>query len=83
MPSGAAVDNLKCAYGIDSTKIGEKTFAHINAESSRGLSFNWVATAGSHKVWFKLDTENSTGDSNVQNNLTEKTFSVSGSGGLI
>jgi len=82
-PSGAAVDNLKCTFGIDAAQIGERKFAHINAEAPRALSFTWVATAGTHKVWFKLDPENNTGDSNVQNNLIEKTFSVSGSGGYI
>jgi hypothetical protein len=83
IPSGAAVDNLKCTFGIDAAQISERTFAHINAGASRLLSFTWVATAGTHKVWFKLDPNNTTGDSNIQNNSIEKTFSVSGSGGSL
>jgi hypothetical protein len=79
IPSGAAVDNLKCTWGIDASNISERTFAHINAETPRTLSFNWVAAAGSHKVWFRLDPEKKTSDINTQNNYIEKSFTVSGS----
>lgn len=77
VPSGAAVDNLKCTYGMGAAQLGERVFAHINAGAVRELSFNWTATAGSKKVWFKLDPNKKTGDSNVQNNYIEKSFSIS------
>jgi subtilase family serine protease len=80
MPSGAAVDNLECAWGIDGTTIGQKTFGHLNANATSGLSFNWTATAGYHIVFFKLDPSFVLSDSNHANNTIQKSFIV-GSGG--
>jgi subtilase family serine protease len=80
MPSGAAVDNLTCTWGIDGTVIGQKTFGHLNANATIGLSFNWSGSAGYHTVFFKLDPTFVTGDSNYSNNNTQKSFIV-GSGG--
>lgn len=79
-PSGAAVDNLKCTYGIGAAQQGERVFAHINADAVRELSFNWTAAAGSNKAWFKLDPNKKTGDSDYQNNYIEKSFTISGGG---
>jgi hypothetical protein len=80
IPSGAAVDNLKCTYGIGAATLGERVFAHINAGAVRELFFNWTAVAGSNKVWFNLDPEKKTSDVNFQNNYIEKSFTISGGG---
>lgn len=81
IPSGAAVDNLKCTYGIGAAKLGERVFAHINAGAVRELIFNWTAVAGSNKAWFELDPEKKTADENYANNHIEKSFTIAGGGG--
>jgi hypothetical protein len=75
---GGAVDNLKITGGIDSSKIFERTYAHVNADLQRTDSFTWVAAAGSHTAWFELDPGHTVGDSNYGNNRIEKAFTVSG-----
>lgn len=76
IPSGEAVNNLKCTWGIDGTIIGQKTFAHLNANATTGLTFEWTATAGNHTAWFELDPDHLLGDTNYSNNRIEKTFSI-------
>lgn len=79
------VQNLKVAYGIDDNKIGEKSFANVGSNSLKEgkthAYFNWIASPGSHKVWFELDPTHTTADTNHANNRVEKTFNV-GAGAL-
>jgi subtilase family serine protease len=77
-PSGAAVDNLKCTWGIDSTTIDQKTFGHLNAGATTGLIFEWTATSGNHTVWFELDPDHAQNDSDYSNNRIEKQITVAG-----
>lgn len=78
VPAGAAVNNLKCTWGIDGTTIGQKTFAHLNAGATTGLSFVWTATSGDHTAWFELDPAHALGDSDYSNNRTEKSITIGG-----
>jgi hypothetical protein len=73
---GGAVDNLKITGGVDGTNIFERTYSHINADLPRTDSFSWIATAGSHTVWFELDPAHTCGDSNYNNNRVEKAITV-------
>lgn len=74
--TGGSLDNLKCSWGIDSTTVGQKTFAHLNANATTGLSFDWTATTGNHYVWFRLDSDNQVGESNTLDNYIQMSFYV-------
>jgi len=73
---GAGVDNLFCIGGVDTVRIFDRTFAHIDAGKKRTLVFNWAATGGSHTVWFELDPDRSKKDRNYSNNRVEMTINV-------
>jgi subtilase family serine protease len=75
---GAAVSNYKITGGVDGTKIFERVYASIAADKVKTDSFKWTAAAGDHKVWFDLDPEHKSGDTNWANNKIEKAFTVSG-----
>lgn len=74
--TGGSLDNLKCSWGIDSTTVGQKTFAHLNANATTGLSFDWTATMGNHYVWFKLDSDNQVAEPNTLDNYIQMSFYV-------
>ncbi|MBD3792069.1 MAG: hypothetical protein IE918_07995 [Campylobacterales bacterium] len=73
------LDGLVVSYGIDSTKLGEKSYKEGD---SNYLFFNWIAVPGTHKVWAQFDPLHTTGDTNYNNNWAEKTFEVSSEGSL-
>lgn len=75
---GAAVSNYKITGGVDGAKIFERVYASIAADKVKTDSFKWTAAAGDHKVWFELDPEHKSGDSNWANNKIEKTIDISG-----
>lgn len=75
-PVGAIVTNYKTVGGIDTPQIFQRVFASIPADAVRTLSFKWTATAGNHTVWFELDPEHKSNDTDYTNNRIEKAFVV-------
>lgn len=73
---GVAVDNFKIIGGVDDTRIVDRTFAHLNMGASRTQSMSWTAAAGSHTIWFEIDPDHSSGDTNYTNNRIEITLNV-------
>jgi hypothetical protein len=71
----ALVSNLNVIGGVDDSTILVKNYSFPSNNWSP--SFNWIATEGSHKVWFVIDPDNKTEDVNHNNNRIEETFSVS------
>lgn len=78
LSGGAAVDNFKIIGGVDSTRIVDRVFAHVNADTGRAQTMNWTATAGSHTIWFELDPDHLKHDSDYTNNRVEITLNVEG-----
>ena len=70
------VDNLKVIARIDSTKIFETIYPHLNKLEEKTVSVNWTATLGNHRIKFKIDPENTSGDVNQDDNKVIKDFSV-------
>ncbi|NCN64601.1 MAG: hypothetical protein GW779_00665 [Candidatus Altiarchaeum hamiconexum] len=73
------VKNLGNVY-IDYTKVEividnftDYMFVHLNANSEKNLSFNWIVTEGEHTLTVSIDPENVTNETNKTNNkLTKK-----------
>jgi subtilase family serine protease len=75
---GAIVNNLKLIAGVNETQIVEKIFVGIANGGTRKQNMNWVASAGSHTVWFELDPDRSQKDGNYNNNRIEMTINIGG-----
>jgi CARDB len=67
--TGGTVLNLVVHGGVDETRTYNRTFARIDDGETRSVSFNWTATAGSHRLWLNIDPDNVSGDANMYDNL--------------
>lgn len=72
---GGAVTNLKIIGGMGNNQLFERVYASIPADRVRTDSFTWTAVPGSHTVWFELDPDHASSDSNYANNRVENSFS--------
>lgn len=82
-PVGGAVSNFKITGGVDGTKIFERKYASIGAGIQKTDSFKWIAVGGTHNVWFELDPDHTSGDSDYSNNKITKSVAVSSSNGIV
>jgi hypothetical protein len=82
-PVGGAVSNFKITGGVDGTKIFERKYASIGAGIQKTDSFKWIAVGGVHNVWFELDPDHTSGDSDYSNNKITKSVTVSSGSGII
>jgi hypothetical protein len=76
---GTGVANLKVIGGVDGSIKYNHIFPHLNSQAKQSVSFTWQATAGTHTAYFKIDPDNTSGDTNTGNNLTQIQFTVAGS----
>jgi hypothetical protein len=74
---GGKCENLTVIGGVDGVKLYEKVFATAHADQVQTASFDWPAVAGIHSVWFKLDPEHKTRDTDFTNNKLQGTFIIS------
>jgi hypothetical protein len=76
---GAQAANVQIIGKIDNVQKFTRTFDHMAADETQMVFFSWSATAGNHKITFKLDPLNVAHDTNADNNVIEKQFEVKSS----
>jgi subtilase family serine protease len=75
--TNAPVDNLKIVAKIDGVAIKETDIAHKETGWNNSYVATWIAlTAGTHKLQFILDPNQTTGDTDYSDNTYEYTFSI-------
>lgn len=82
-PAGGAVSNFKIIGGVDGAKIFERKYASIGSDVLKTDSFKWIALSGTHDIWFELDPDHTSGDTNYSNNKITKNITVVSGAGII
>jgi len=76
---GGAVNNYKITGGIGEQRFFERTYASIAADKVKTDSFKFTfPNGGNYFVWFSLDPDHTSGDSNYANNFIKKAITFSG-----
>lgn len=79
-PDQGPVTNLKVIGGVDGNQLYEHIFTSVPSSGDTKASFSWIAMATESDccstVWFELDPDHTTGDSNYNNNRIEKVVDV-------
>lgn len=79
---GGSAAGFRVIGGVDSTQLVERNYTSIPADTVRVVTFTWTATAGNHLIWFRIDPDNSAGDSDYGNNYKEAPITINADTGV-
>ncbi len=76
---GGPSTNVMVVGKIDGKQVWSKTFPSLTTDQYEWVSFQWVATPGSHQIDFQIDPFKTSNDLKPNNNIKGIPFTVTGS----